>query len=69
MLGADLKGVTASGEKGVFELLAATHAGMPIDEFSDIVRGWIASARHPVSQRPYNEMVYQPMLDPSASRK
>ena len=28
-----------------------------------IVKDWIATARHPVTKRPYTEMVYQPMLE------
>ena len=27
------------------------------------MKDWIATARHPVTKRPYTEMVYQPMLD------
>jgi phosphoglycolate phosphatase-like HAD superfamily hydrolase len=63
VLAGDIKGLAASGEKGAFELVAATHAGMTIDEFSNSVRAWMATARHPTSKRPYNEMVYQPMLE------
>jgi len=59
----DTKGLAASGEKGVLQLIAATHAGMTTDEFADTVREWIETARHPVSNRPYTEMVYQPMLE------
>ena len=62
-LAGDIRGVAATGEKGIGELLALTHTGMTTDEFADTVRSWIATARHPVSQRPYTEMVYQPMLD------
>ena len=63
VLAGDIRAVAASGEKGAIDLLAATHAGMTIDEFSEIVRAWIQTARHPVSKRAYNEMVYQPMLE------
>ena len=41
----------------------ATHAGMTTTEFAHIVRDWLATARHPVTKRPYMEMVYQPMLE------
>ena len=41
----------------------ATHAGMTTDEFEQIVKDWIATAKHPVTKRPYTEMVYQPMLE------
>jgi hypothetical protein len=34
VLSGDLKGVAASGEKGLLEIVATTHAGMTTDEFS-----------------------------------
>ena len=36
---------------------------MTTDEFEQIVNDWIATAQHPRFQRPYTEMVYQPMLE------
>jgi len=59
----DLAGVAATGERGVLEIMTATHTGMTTDEFSAIVREWITSARHPQTKRLYTEMVYQPMLE------
>ena len=41
----------------------ATHAGMTTEEFEKIVKDWIATAKHPVTKRPYTETVYQPMLE------
>ena len=63
VLKGDVKGVAASGEKGLLDLVAATHSGMSTEEFADIVRDWIKTARHPASKRPYTEMVYQPMVE------
>jgi phosphoglycolate phosphatase-like HAD superfamily hydrolase len=63
VLEGDHKAVAATGERGLLELIAATHAGNTTEEFDGIVRDWIATARHPRSQRPYTEMVYQPMLE------
>ncbi len=63
LLKGDLQGVAASGEAGIGQLLAATHAGMTTDEFSRTVSDWLATARHPKTGRPYTEMVYQPMLE------
>jgi len=40
-----------------------THAGMSVDDFTSIVRAWLASARHPRFDRPYTDLVYQPMLE------
>jgi phosphoserine phosphatase len=59
----DLKAVAAAGEKGLVEVVMATHAGMTTDEFEQIVTDWLARARHPRFQRPYTELVYQPMLE------
>jgi hypothetical protein len=63
VLAGDMKGVLAQGEQGAVKLLAATHAGMATDAFSDIVTTWLGSARHPKYQRPYDSLVYQPMLE------
>ncbi len=63
VLGGDVKALAASGEKGLMELVAVTHAGMTSDEFANIVSDWLATARHPRFKRPYTELVYQPMLE------
>jgi phosphoglycolate phosphatase-like HAD superfamily hydrolase len=63
VLEGDPKALEASGEKGMLEIIAATHAGMTTDEFSKIVDDWLATARHPRFNRPYTELVYQPMLE------
>jgi len=59
----DIQTVKASGHKGLFELIAETHAGMSTEAFQVIVSEWLKTARHPVTNRPYTEMVYQPMLE------
>lgn len=59
----DMKALAASGEKGLVELVMATHAGVTTEEFNKIVRDWLATARHPKFKRPYNELVFQPMLE------
>ena len=63
LLAGDMQGFAASGEKGIVELIMATHAGLTTEEFSKIVADWIASAKHPKSGKLYTEMVYQPMLE------
>ena len=59
----DLAGVAASGEHGLLEMMAATHAGMTTDEFRTIVSDWLATARHPRFNRPYTELTYAPMKE------
>ncbi len=63
ILRGDMQAVADAGEKGVVEMIAATHTGMSTDEFAAIVRSWIATARHPKTGRPLTSMVYQPMLE------
>jgi hypothetical protein len=63
LLKGDVKGALARGEKAIVEIMMAAHAGMSTQEFEQIVKDWIATARHPVTKRLYTEMVYQPMLE------
>lgn len=59
----DMKTLAEAGERGLLELVTATHAGMTTGEFSKIVTDWLATARDPRFKRPYTELVYQPMLE------
>ena len=59
----DMKALAESGEHGLLELVMATHAGMTTEEFEQIVKDWITTAKHPRFNRPYNDLVYQPMLE------
>ncbi len=63
VLNGDMHALAESGEKGLLELVLATHANMTADKFAEIVATWIATARHPTTGQPYTEMVYQPMLE------
>ena len=59
----DLKALGAAGEKGMVELVMASHAGMSTAEFEAIVTDWLDKARHPRFKRRYTELAYQPMLE------
>jgi phosphoglycolate phosphatase-like HAD superfamily hydrolase len=63
LLKGDLKGALAGGEPAIFEIVMATHAGMTSEEFHKVVLDWVATARHPRFNRPYTDLVYQPMLE------
>jgi phosphoserine phosphatase len=63
VLDGDMKALAASGEKGLVEIIAATHAGMTTAEFEKITSDWLATARDHRFKRPYTELVYQPMLE------
>jgi len=59
----DHKALAAAGEKGLAELVMATHSGMSTAEFEAIVSDWLDKARHPRFKRRYTELAYQPMLE------
>jgi phosphoglycolate phosphatase-like HAD superfamily hydrolase len=59
----DMDALAASGRKGLLEIMAASQAGLTTDEFPEQVLDWLATARHPRFDRPYTDLVYQPMLE------
>ncbi|KFC66580.1 NapD-like protein [Bosea sp. LC85] len=63
IIAGDMKGLAASGEKGLLQIMAATHSGMTTQEFERSVANWLNTARHPTKKRPFTEMVYQPQLE------
>jgi hypothetical protein len=63
LLKGDVASALAGGEQAVAQIIMATHAGTTTEEFAKIVQDWLATARHPVTGRPYTGMVYQPMLE------
>jgi len=63
LLKGDVAGALAGGERAIAGIIMATHAGTTSEEFAAIVKDWLATARHPVTGRPYTGMVYQPMLE------
>jgi haloacid dehalogenase-like hydrolase len=63
LLKGDTKAAHAGGERGIIEIIAATHAGMTTTEFDQTVKDWIATAKNPKTGRLFTEMVYQPMLE------
>jgi phosphoglycolate phosphatase-like HAD superfamily hydrolase len=63
LLEGDKRAVAAGGQKAILEILAVSHSGMTTEEFEGTVKDWLATARHPRFNRPYTEMVYQPMIE------
>jgi phosphoglycolate phosphatase-like HAD superfamily hydrolase len=63
ILSGDRAALAKIGEKGLLQVVAATHTGMTVAEFEKLVREWLETARHPRFNRPYTDLVYQPMLE------
>ena len=51
------------GVQGLLHITMVTHGGNTTDEFEKIVKDWLSKARHPRFNRPYTDLVYQPMLE------
>src|SRR6185312_9620231 len=47
VLAGDMKAVAGMGEKGMVEIVAATHSGMSTVDFDKTVRDWLETAKHP----------------------
>lgn len=62
-LAEDFAALLANNYNGVFHLIELVGSGMTTDAFSDRVREWFATAKHPRFQRPYDQLAYQPMLE------
>jgi phosphoglycolate phosphatase-like HAD superfamily hydrolase len=63
VLAGDLKGIMATGEKGLLDIMAVSHSGMTTADFAKTVADWLATARHPTRNRPYTDLVYQPQIE------
>jgi phosphoserine phosphatase len=63
LLKGDVKAALAGGEASLLKIVMETHTGITTEAFEKIVKDWIATAKHPVTHKPYTEMVYQPMLE------
>ncbi len=48
---------------GLLRVMALTHSGMTTEEFPARVEKWLATARHPRFDKPYDQLGYQPMQE------
>jgi len=59
----DTKTLAAAGDAGIIEMSLAVHAGITTEQYDKVVKDWLATACHPRFNRPYTELVYQPMVE------
>jgi phosphoserine phosphatase len=59
----DMAALDRSGLPGLMRLIMASHTGMTTTQFEQIVSGWLSTALHPRFERPYTDLVFQPMLE------
>jgi haloacid dehalogenase-like hydrolase len=63
VLSGDRAAIAKLTMKDLEKLVFTTHTGMTVDQFGPIVKDWLAKARDKRWNRPYSELVYQPMLE------
>ena len=59
----DLKSLTNIDGPDLLTLISKTHGDMTVREFRSQVSRWLSVARHPRFDRPYTDLVFQPMLE------
>ncbi|MGA8407979.1 MAG: HAD family hydrolase [Candidatus Acidiferrales bacterium] len=62
-LNGDREAMSKFSEMDWLQIIAVTHAGMSNEEFQALVKQWLATAKAPRFDRPYTDLVYQPMLE------
>ena len=63
VLTGDREAMAKFTEADWMQIIAATHAGMSTQAFAGLVNQWITTAKAPRFNRPYTDLVYQPMLE------
>jgi phosphoglycolate phosphatase-like HAD superfamily hydrolase len=63
LLGTRKEEQVAVTDHELMEILMATHTGMTTVEFEQIVKDWIATAKHPKTGKYFTDMTYEPMLE------
>ena len=63
VLSGDKAAIAKLTMKDLEAIVMATHTGMTVDQFQVIVKEWISKTKNPRWNRPYTELVYQPMLE------
>ena len=62
-LARNLKGLAASGTKGILELASAVQSGLSPEESDAAVKGWLARSRNPRLNRTYDQCALLPMVE------
>jgi phosphoserine phosphatase len=63
ILSGNEKAIASFSEQDWEEIIGVTHAGMTVDAYIASVADWLATARDRRFDRPFTELIYQPMLE------
>lgn len=59
----DRQALAAAGTEGLLKIVGATHTNMTTQAFSEEVKQWVRTGRHPRFDQPYTSMIYAPMVE------
>jgi hypothetical protein len=63
VLAGDREAMGKFTEADWLQIVAVTHTGMSNEAFTGLVQDWLSKAKAPRFDRPYTDLVYQPMLE------
>jgi len=63
ILTGDKAGMAKFTMQDLMAIAGATHSGITTRDFEEIVSSWVAKARDPRWNRPFTDLIYQPMLE------
>jgi phosphoglycolate phosphatase-like HAD superfamily hydrolase len=59
----DHQALAAAGTEGLLKIVGVTHTNMTTQDFSEEVKQWVKTARHPRFKHPYTSLIYAPMRE------
>ena len=59
----DMPAVAKLQDKDLLEMVAATQAGLTIEQHQALTTAWLKTAKHPRFGKPYTALTYQPQLE------
>lgn len=59
----NIEGAFAQGEEALLKLVMGADADIPVEEFYKLVNSWMKDARHPRFDKPFKQLIYQPMVE------
>lgn len=63
ILKGDVAGALSQGDAALIKLATSVDTGISTEEFYALVNTWIQNSNHPRFDKPFNELIYQPMLE------
>ena len=63
ILSGNVEAALNQGSESLLKLAMAADTDVSVEEFYSIVNDWMSTAKHPKLDRPFNELIFQPMVE------